>query len=314
MKYKKNKMDKEQNEITLDYIKENYNQNWPIKVLLNSKYFDISWLDEFSNDKYDQDFLTLSTNNKFDISWVDRYPEKPWVFSVIHKNDKFDISWVDKYPDKPWDFSKMHLRFKINSSNLEEEYNPNFNILWIFQYVDKPWSIFEIIKNDSFLNKNLTDEMKEELSKMDNYELINYIYVKVDNLLKENMTDENLQELSKLNAAEKRKYIHIKMDIHNLVIYKLYPGLFNQIDEPIQLQDLSGNIFYLPDWYQQDNIIEYAKSKLPDLGEFDILIDSQDPEDKKDFKQFLASDTDIKKFKSHLFQNPNGPEGMIIYH
>ena len=89
----------------------------------------------------------------------------------------------------------------------------------------------------------------------------------------------------------------------------MYPELFHNIDEPIELQDLSGEIFYLENWFKQDDIQEYARSQFPELGEFDIAIDSLDESE----DLLLASETEIGKFKSHLLQNPEGPQGMIVY-
>ena len=59
----------------------------------------------------------------------------------------------------------------------------------------------------------------------------------------------------------------------------------------------------------QDNILEYAKENL-DIGEFDIYIDSQNIDDEDGL---LATETDKILFKSHLLQNPEGPQGMIVY-
>ena len=72
----------------------------------------------------------------------------------------------------------------------------------------------------------------------------------------------------------------------------------------------SRDIFYLENWFRQDDILEYAKTQLVELGEFDIAIDSQDPENDD---LLLASESNPEKFKSHLFQNPDGPQGMIVY-
>ncbi len=54
------------------------------------------------------------------------------------------------------------------------------------------------------------------------------------------------------------------------------------------------------------------------LGEFDINIDRQGNDENNnsdtDSEDFMfASQTPSTKFKSHLFQNPKGPQGMIVY-
>lgn len=365
------------NNITLDDIRKNPDNLWSTKYLLNSRNFDISWLEEFSDDEFGVDYFSLSINNKFDISWVDRYPDKPWNFSLMHntknfkiswvekypdkrwsfgclhtvpdfdfswldkfpdkpwdfqelsklrkfdidfyqkypnhkfdidfKNihcaDKFDISWVDRYPDKPWDFSKLHeannfhiswvkkypdkpwnfskmhlkLEFCELNHDYQEVYNPNFNIYWFLYFPDKPWNMCDIIKNEELLKDSFTPEMLEQLGNFDNEEL--------------------------------KKYVFISLHISNCKIFNLYPGLFYQAEQPIELQDLSGHIYYLENWFTQENILAYAKEQLPDLGEFDIAVDAQDGSE----ELLMASNTDNNTLKNHLFQNRDGPQGMIVY-
>ena len=108
---------------------------------------------------------------------------------------------------------------------------------------------------------------------------------------------------------EIRKYFIIIKELGEFHIFKLFPRMFYNIDKPIELQDLSGDIYYLEDWFHQDDIAQYAMQQYPDLGEFDISIDNQNADD----DYLLASGCDTKLFKSHLFQNPNGPQGMIVY-
>ena len=89
----------------------------------------------------------------------------------------------------------------------------------------------------------------------------------------------------------------------------MHLGLLDNINSPLVLQDLSGEIYYLEKWFIQDDILEYAKEKLA-IGEFDIYIDSQDMDEEEGL---LATQTNKKVFKSHLLQNPKGPRGMIVY-
>ena len=90
----------------------------------------------------------------------------------------------------------------------------------------------------------------------------------------------------------------------------MHLGLLDNMKSPLILQDLSGDIYYLENWLTQGNILEYAKEQLSEIGEFDIYIDSQNIDDEEGF---LATETDKILFKSHLLQNPEGPQGMIVY-
>ena len=73
---------------------------------------------------------------------------------------------------------------------------------------------------------------------------------------------------------------------------------------------MSGDIHCLEDWFEQEDILKYARETFPELGEFDLSIDSQ-KENEEEY--FMASTTDSKTLKLHLFQNPNGPEAMIVF-
>ena len=112
-----------------------------------------------------------------------------------------------------------------------------------------------------------------------------------------------------MDNDEIRKYFIIIKELGDFHIFKMFPRMFYNIDKPIELQDLSGDIYYLEDWFHQDDILQYAKQQYPELGEFDISIDNQNGDD----DYLLASGCDTKLFKSHLFQDPNGPQGMIVY-
>ena len=52
------------------------------------------------------------------------------------------------------------------------------------------------------------------------------------------------------------------------------PEMFNKISGPLQIQDLSGDVFSLDNWFESQNIIEDFKNQngSNDLGEFDIFI------------------------------------------
>ena len=278
-------------EFNINLIHKFPDKNWNYQAISSLNVFDISFFEKYPDKPWD--FSTMYLGSNFDISWVEKYPDKPWDFKYLHLNLKFDITWVDKLPDKPWNFKRLHYRFSVNESDSEdgnieeicpsdyddwaEEFNPKFNLSWIEKYPDKSWNFRSIFEYQPNIINGLTWKQQSELNYYPNIVIA--------------------------------KYCIFKKYCPNCKIYNMYPELFHNIDKPVQLQDLSGEIFYLENWFTQDNILEYAKSQFPDLGEFDIAIDSLDESE----ELLLASETEIGKFKSHLFQNKEGPHGMIVY-
>ena len=155
--------------------------------------------------------------------------------------------------------------------------NSNFDLSWVIKYPTKPWNIKEILENVNIVRKYIKKQDFNKLKNLDKEEIIKYFSVICHN-------------------PESK-------------IFNIYPGLFYQIDQPIELQDLSGDIYYLENWFTQENILAYAKEQLPDLGEFDIAVDAQDGTE----ELLMASKTDVGTLKNHLFQGKDGPQGMIVY-
>ena len=50
--------------------------------------------------------------------------------------------------------------------------------------------------------------------------------------------------------------------------------MFNKIGSPLQIQDLSGDVFLLDNWFESQNIMEDFKNQNSayNLGEFDIFV------------------------------------------
>ena len=83
-----------------------------------------------------------------------------------------------------------------------------------------------------------------------------------------------------------------------------------KIHQPIQLQDLSGDIYYVKDWFYQKNLMREIRRQLPaDLGEFDVYLDSG----KNDEEGRLFNHGKTPEMKKILLEQPEGPEGMIVY-
>ena len=125
------------------------------------------------------------------------------------------------------------------------------------------------------------------------------------------LQESNFEMLEGFDREEIIQYIKIKTYMPNCKIFNLYQGILFQIQQPLELQDLSGNIYSISYWFYQKNLLQYIMQQLPELGEFDIATESQEP-GSNDMLESLNTHQDI--FKMHLFQNPQGPQAMIIYH
>ena len=242
-------------------------------------------MDKYPNKPWD--FEKISSNYSFDISWIDKYPNKPWDFSAMHKSKYYDIDWIDKYPNKPWNFQKISVK-------------GTFDIFQVDKHPDKPWDFSNMHRCDKF-----------DISWIDKYpdKCWDLCAILKSRLKKLKIKTKHFSKFKNLDNQEIIKSLHLISHIPICKIYNVWPGLFYQTEQSIELQDLSGDIFYLENWFYQNDILEYCKETFPELGEFDIAIDSQDGTE----KLLMASTTAPNVFKSHLFQNPDGPQGMIVY-
>ena len=77
---------------------------------------------------------------------------------------------------------------------------------------------------------------------------------------------------------------------------------------PLLLTDLSGDSYEVPGWFQCHNLMRHIHETLPELGKIDIYIESFT--DKPDQ---LGSQSYTKHLKYLLFNNPYGPQAMIVY-
>lgn len=269
----------------------------------SENFFSIHWINKYPNREWN--FSEFHKFNNLSLYWLESYPDKPWNFEEMFRNENFELEWVKRFPDKPWnlDFQKLSSapNFRIEWIDLYPEAGWDYDRLvdsfkfylgWVDRYPEKPWDLKKIIR------RSIPEDEKW--------------------LLK------NRDILLKFEEDELRKYFKVRKYTRGPIL-NLYPGLFNQIDRAIELQDLSGHIYYLENWFTQDDILEYAKQIFPEVGIADIFIDlpknNYEPENSdsdsdseppsEDF--LLASQTKVEKFKCYLFQNPEGPQGMIVY-
>ena len=100
----------------------------------------------------------------------------------------------------------------------------------------------------------------------------------------------------------------LEVEKQKIIIYDIHPDLFFNPTTDLELTDLSGDSYSIPGWFQSNNIMELIHQTLPDLGNIDIYVESFT--DKPDQ---LGSETYNLHLKYLLFNNPNGPQAMIVY-
>ena len=113
----------------------------------------------------------------------------------------------------------------------------------------------------------------------------------------------NFPELSE----EERQNV-VEVHRQKIKVHTLYPQIFMNPTTPLLLTDLSGDTFEVPGWFQVRNLMEHIHETLPELGNIDIYIESFT--DKPDQ---LGSKSYTKHLKYLLFNNPHGPQAMIVY-
>lgn len=329
------------------YFEKFPNENWIFHFINTSCYFKINWV--FLRPDFDWDFDFLSNHKKFEISWIEILPKKEWNFKILSSNKKFTFELLDKYPNKEWDFDILsnHKSFKIDwvKKYPYKKWNfdilssrENFEIEWIDKFMNRSWNYQKISKTknfcltwlDKYPNKNwdfkeIQNKKNLYINYIDKYPFKDWDFKKIIN--RKNLMDstrfyytfQKLDFLQKLDNEELRKYFILRKYIPEILKDELNNTILNNILQPIELQDLCGDIYYLDDWIQQENILFYARQKYPHLKIHDIYIGNSyitniyinDTYSNDEF--LLASKTNSKLFKIKLCYLSKGPQGMIVY-
>ena len=79
------------------------------------------------------------------------------------------------------------------------------------------------------------------------------------------------------------------------------------MSKPLVLQDLSGNIYDVFDWWTAKNVMRHLRAQLPELGDFDIYLTVNDDNSR------LFSHGKSPEIKKMLLGMANGPEAMIVF-
>ena len=305
--------------IDWDFKIVSFNRNLKLKYVI--KYPDLEWdfanmsdnnnltashLRHFKNEKWN--FKILAQNNSFEIDWFYVFPDAPWDFKLINRSNNFKADWVVQLPDKAWDL-------KI----LNNIYDPDKRLLTVCHYLHYHPEVDMIeqlndTRNEFYSSASDTDEEQDE----DEY-LIQYlkkpkfnepVYLLRPDYAKhkcfKKLLSPEVLDYPKLTVAEKLNYlVYLQRGIK---IKKLIPDMFKYPDFDLELTDLSGEQFYLSNWFNSDNIMADIHNAFPQLGNIDIYI-----EDEIYDAEIFGSKNTNQQLIEKLCHTRNGPCAMIVY-
>ncbi len=266
-------------EIDLKILQKYPNENWDFKILSQEAktQFEFNWLEHFPNANWD--FKKLTKHKKFFIEFINRFPNaewdftylskrgkitldilkqfpypKKWNFQKLSRNKNFELDWLELFPLEDWDFDTAFCSLQ------KLQYSFPFNRLIKLQYIIPHKPLLKYIKN----------------SNVSEYETIAFILLNADNFrycsYKNDIEIQKIYELLEIDDEEKKNMI--KVIEKGIRFNKYYPEMFYKINSPLQVHDLSGEIYNLDNWLESSNIIEDFKiqNKELDLENFDIFV------------------------------------------
>ena len=246
--------------------------------------FKISWFKRYPNLKWDFRFLS-EHDVSLTLKVIQNNPDKPWDFKLLSRNYNLELSWIKTFPKAKWDLNQLFEKFSYT------------NILVLYQFDNPDICVMENISSyhrmiySSHLNLYIPLMLLNPKNKT-------YFAYELKRL--------GCYETQELNEVEKINVVRLTTERYDFTNF--YPEVIYHIDKPLELQDLSGDIYYIPGWFESDDILGLARETFPELGRFEIIINR--PEEEKDF---YAMWNDNYKFKQILLSLVDGPFGMLSY-
>ena len=107
---------------------------------------------------------------------------------------------------------------------------------------------------------------------------------------------------------DEEKWNVIRLCQHKFDFKHFYPDIIYHMDYDLELQNLSGDSYIVPGWFDSNNILKLIYQTHPLLHKCEIVID--EPRNSQDFKASKARNQD---FKNKILCLHDGPFGMIYY-
>ena len=316
--------------IALPILQHFRDKDWDFSVLSNGNRVDSSYLLEFPDKPWC--FDRLSKNQHLKLDCVKTLPDKPWNFEHISWKTFLDVEWLKTFPDKPWDFKHLsrnkYLTLEwlrvIPDGDWDFRYlahHRNFRVDWYREFPDKNWDFKYLGQRKN--TKHLIMEFQHKRPHIQFVDTYDYRWSLPKHKFKAQclllMNPENqVNDIPNFSTPEYTKvsqeldgearYNITQIYKYKIKIYKPIPEIFWNPSSPLLLTDLSGDSYEVPGWCQARNLLKHIHETLPELGKIDIYIESFT--DKPDQ---LGSQSYTKHLKYLLFNNPNGPQAMIVY-
>ena len=264
--------------LNLEIMKEFPNGNWDFSILSGNRNLNLNWLKEYPNGNWD--FGILSGNKNLKLEWLQEFPNGEWDFSKLHKSYNFKKDGIFKYPDKNWNFSDFSPKFFLDREILVKFPNKNWTqtkfITWDVQYFILVATHYQYYHSDVNILDILMKQPKTSFWKqLKKHEVNTPIYL-IKPELAENerfhkLLSPEILAYPKLSQAEKLNLLEF---IEKALKFNYsHPELFSYPDCDLELVDLSGNVFYLSNWFRCDSIMDEIHHTFPELADIDVMVD-----------------------------------------
>lgn len=274
---------------------------------------------KFENGIWDIDAIARHPN--LTTKWILQYRHLPWKERHLSKNPNFQIEWIDIFPDGDWNMREI----LSESKRLWQLIKP-IDLKIIRQHPLVRWPP-EILLHC----KKFTIDWPIHLPLLDWLSPENLVLLERRKSLKGTALYKDHPEQKKMVEIIQRihhdtydwlsvslfyKLAKQKIVPNNDYIANIYRGRDKEsisrekVNKPIQLQDLSGDIYQVNNWFFQKNLMREIRRQLPpDLGDFDVYLDSG----KNNEVGRLFHHGKTPEMKKILLEQPKGPAGMIVY-
>lgn len=291
--------------------------------------FKLSWFEKFPNLKWD--YSHISNCIDLSLEFLQRHSDKPWDFQELSYNNNITLEFLTYYPNADWDFDALsihpNLKLKwIESLHPEKwnystiTYHNSFDIKWLERFPRANWNVTKLFydyKNTyvlafyQFYHPNIS-VIEEIIPLLRNRRNIHFciplmlLHPKNKTFYTGDLGKLGYWESKELNEVERWNVVRLCQAKYNFKHF--YPDVIYHIDYDLELQNLSGDSFFIPGWFDNNDIIGTARLTYPEQGKFEILISKPNHD-----KDFMASQHTNKDLKNMLLCQQDGPSGMLVY-
>ena len=299
----------------LSWVIENPNYNWSFWALSQHPDLTLDFVKKFKNRGFNM--KEISFNPAINEEWFPEFNKTDWNLRFMSHNVNFQFSWLQFFPEGDWLFDKISCFEPWTNNSLHRRIRPwqylNTLTLPVLQkYQTKPWNIDFLLQH-----KKLTIDwlIATPYLNWTHYNFIDMLTRRKS--LKGTPLHQKNPQVNKMvsliqTAYQEQNFMRVKF-LYECVKQKVVPTDISSmnpenINQPLELQDLSGDIYYIPDWFYIKNILRDIRKELIDLGYFDIYVDSKEDENGRVFTHRQSP-----LIKRMLLEMKDYPNAMIVY-